>query len=172
MTTMRRLLLLSALLLAGCATRPPSAPPAPVRPPVIQPSAPALPAADYLAISASRSLLLVRGAELVAARDPALAADAARVGAAHRGVAAQLNLAGRRLNLLPSAELLAGDRRQLEALGQAADVATAWRRTLGAALASCDRHEEDFALRGDSPTLRPVARFALGVCREELARLR
>ena len=169
---MRKFLLLFSLLLAGCATRPPSvAPPRPATP--VRPvERPPLTPAQYVAISASRSLLLVRGAELVAARAPDLAADAGRVAAAHRGVASQLNFAGRRLELLPSAELLPTDRLQLEALERSADMAAAWGRVVGTALANCDVHEADYAARGDSPTLRPVARFALGVCREELARRR
>jgi hypothetical protein len=138
----------------------------------VQPSAPILSPGDYFAISASRSLLLVRASELAAARNPALAVEAGRVAAAHRSIAAQLNMAGRRLDLLPSAELLPPDRLQLEGLERALDMATAWRRTVGAALASCDWHEAAYSAQGTSPTLRPVARYALGVCREELARLR
>jgi hypothetical protein len=129
-------------------------------------------AADYFRVSASRSLLLVRAGELVAARDPVLAEDAQRVAAAHRGVAMQLNLAGRRLNLLPPAELLPFDQAQFEALSNSPDLSAAWRQMVGLALSRCDSHEADYARRGASPTLRPVARFALGVCREELARLR
>lgn len=127
--------------------------------------------ADYLATSASRSLLLVRASELAAARAPAIAEEADRVAAAHRGVAAQLNLAGRRLDLLPSAELNEFDRFLLDRVEKAEDVAAEWRRTVRMALASCEQHESAYAARGTSPTLRPVARFALGVCREELANL-
>lgn len=146
--------------------------PRPPSPVIARPASPALSPADYLAISASRSLLLVRGAELVAGRAPELALDAQRIAAAHRGVAAQLNFAGRRLNLLPAAELLPTDRAQYEALAGAGDPGAAWQRIVGTALANCDRHEADYAARGSSATLRPVARFTLGVCREELARLR
>lgn len=170
---MRKLSLLSLLLLAGCATRSPVPDPRPAAaPPAMQPARPVLTPADYLAVSASRSLLLVRTSELVAAREPSLSVEAGRVAADHRGVAAQLNLAGRRLDLLPSAELLPTDRLQLDALGRASDLGMSWRRIVAAALASCDTHESDYAARGTSPTLRPVARFSLGVCREELARLR
>jgi hypothetical protein len=109
---------------------------------------------------------------LASVRDPSLAPEAKRVAADHRGIAAQLNLAGRRLDLLPSAELLPADRRQLEALAVAANLPSAWRRLVAAELARCDLHEADYEARGASPTLRPVARFALGVCREELARRR
>ena len=168
---MRKSLFLSSLLLAGCATRPPTPAPRPI-PPVRPVERPVPTPAQYVAISASRSLLLVRGAELVSARAPGLAAEAERIAAAHRGVAAQLNFAGRRLELLPSAELLPADRLQLEGLAGSADLATAWRRVVGTALANCDAHEADYAERGASPTLRPVARFALGVCREELAHRR
>jgi hypothetical protein len=81
-------------------------------------------------------------------------------------------MAGRRLDLLPSAELLPFDRAQLEALSRSQDLPTTWGRVLSLALSRCDSHEADYAARGTSPTLRPVARFALDVCREELARLR
>lgn len=169
----KALFLLATFLLAGCATRSPAPQPSPVpQPPVGTTPAPVMSAADYLAISASRSLLLVRGAEMVAARVPALAEEAARIAAAHRGVAAQLNMAGRRLNLLLSAELLAEDRERLEALDRAPDVAAAWKRTLGLALSHCYQHEESYSRNGESPTLRPVARFAQGMCTEELARQR
>lgn len=166
--------LVGLTLLTGCATKPSAPDPRPrPRPPVtVGPSAPALSPADYFAISASRSLLMVRASELAAAREPSLAADAARIEAQHRGVAAQLNLAGRRLNLLPSAELLPTDRQQLEALERSGNVTQAWGRIVGTALANCDRHESAYAERGSSPTLRPVARFTLGVCRDELARRR
>ncbi len=170
---MRKLAFLVAILLVGCTTKPPAPELRPrSAPAVVQPAMPALTPADYVAISASRSLLLVRAAELAAARDPSLAPEARRVAADHRGIAAQLNFAGRRLDLLPSAELLPGDRMQLDLLERSADVATAWRRIVAGALAGCDRHESAYAERGTSPTLRPVARFALDVCREELARLR
>lgn len=164
---MRRTILLLALVVAGCATRP--VPPRPAPP--VAPTTPVRPiaAADYVAISASRSLLLVRAAELVAQRQPSLAPEARRVKEAHGAIAAQLNFAGRRLGLLPSAELLPVDRAQLEGLERSGDLGAAWRRTLAANLANCERFESRYATSGTSPTLRPVARFALGVCRQELA---
>jgi hypothetical protein len=173
MTIMRKLLFLSALLLAGCATRPPPAPaPARFPPVVVEPETAVLAPADHLTVSVSRSLLLVRASELVASRDPSLRPLAERIAADHRGIAAQWNLAGRRLNLLPSAQLSRTDALQLSLVSRSEDIARAYRALLASALDHCVRLEGAFAMRGTSPTLRPVARFAEGVCREELEALR
>jgi hypothetical protein len=138
----------------------------------VPPEQPVASPSGYLAASASRSLFLVRASEVLARRVPAMAGEAERLAAQHRGVAAQLNLAGRRLDLLPPASLLPHHQSWLAEVEQAGDPAAAWRQRVGAALAECERQESDYSLRGTSPTLRPVARFALGVCREELARRR
>jgi putative membrane protein len=114
----------------------------------------------------------VRASELAAVRVPSVAAEARRVAAAHGGIAAQLSFAGRRLDLLPPAALPADEQARLLAVRNADDVGAAWRRLVGEQLARCERDESDYAARGTSPTLRPVARFALGVCREELALIR
>ncbi|GAA4024726.1 hypothetical protein GCM10022280_27020 [Sphingomonas swuensis] len=162
--------LVGVALLAGCATRPPVREPA--RPPmVVEPERPVATAADYMAVSASRSLLLVRAAELAERRAPTVATLARRIAANHRGIGAQLNLAGRRLDLLPSAELLPLDAAQLAALGRTGEPAVAFRRIVASAVANCLADAGDYAMRGTSPTLRPVARFAEAVCREEAALL-
>lgn len=158
----------AAGLLAGCSAQRP----APRPPVVVEPEPAALSPGTYLAVSGSRSLLLVRASEVAEARAPGTAGMARRIAADHRGIAAQLSLAGRRLNLLPAAALLPTDAAQLDALRRAEDVGTAYRRIVAAAVENCIRHDGDYAVRGTSPSLRPVARFAEAVCREELAALR
>jgi hypothetical protein len=129
-----------------------------------QPVTPVLSPADYLAISASRSLLLVRASELVEARLPVRAATAHAVAADHRGIAAQLNMAGRRLDLLPPARLLPDDEARLAVLSRSDELDLAYLGLVLEALSSCVRHERDYEARGTSPTLRMVARHAAGLC--------
>ena len=170
---MRKLLLITTLLLAGCATRPAAPPPAPSpAQPTLRAPQPVASPAEYVASASARSLLLVRASELAEVRVRALAAEARRVAAAHGGIAAQLSFAGRRLDLLPTATLGREEQAALLAVRNADDVGAAWRRLVREQLARCERDGSDFAERGASPTLRPMARFALGVCREELARRR
>jgi len=161
---MRKLVLFSALLIAGCASRPPVRPPIAPPPPVVATEPPLLSPADYLAVSVSRSLLLVRASELVAQRLEARSAMAAGIAEIHRGIAAQLNLAGRRLNLLPSARLLPADAARLAALARSDQLDLDYLGLVRVALRECVRHEADYGRRGTSPTLRPVARFAQGAC--------
>ena len=86
----------------------------------------------------------------------------------HTGIAAQLNLAGRRLNLLPSASLLMLDQVMLDGLSRASDFDLAYRRTMRSAVENCISAHGAYATVGGSPTLRPVARFAASTCRDEV----
>ena len=158
------------VLLAGCARR--EVPPAPPAPPVIVPPPAPGPesAGPYFKVESSRSLLIVRASELAVQRSTNTRSlrIANRLKDDHTGIAAQLNMAGRRLNLLPSATLLPVDQMQLDGLSRASDFDTAYLRTMNAAAENCARSHASFADRGDSPTLRPVARFAAGVCADEI----
>lgn len=163
----------AALSLASCSAKRPAPPlrPAPI---VVAPPPAAPSAAAYVESAASLDLLVVRASELLLERssDPAARALAAELGAGHRGLAAQLSLAGRRLNLLPSARLLARHQHRLDALArrQPADAAFAQEMML-AHHQSLALHAS-FAARGGSATLRPVAAHAERVERAHLARLR
>ena len=66
-----------------------------------------LSAAAYVAAAASIDYYEIQSAELAfeRARDPANRAFAQKTLTAHRGTSAQLSMAGRRLNLLPTASL-------------------------------------------------------------------
>ena len=170
-------ILSSALILAGCATRP-AAPPPPDRPaPFPSPSrpAPAAPnAAAYVEAAGSADLFVVRASELALQR---LAAGAERRLAEtmireHRGMSAQLSLSGRRINLLPPASLLPRHETRLVALAASADFAAAYRRQLRTVHEELARLHSSFAERGSSPTLRPVAAAAAQRVAQHLGQMR
>ena len=93
---------------------------------------------------------------------------ASRLKRDHTGIASQLNLAGRRLNLLPSASLLGLEQVLLDGLSRASDFDLAYRRTMKSTVENCISSHDAYASVGGSPTLRPVARFAASTCRDEL----
>ena len=166
--------LTAILILSACAAREAPRPPAvqpPSRPPVvIRPLFPA----DYVAAAGSSDLLAIRSAELAAQRasDPRLRAFAQAEIADHGGTSAQLSFAGRRLNLAPPAVLRPVHQAMLDALSASGDFDSLYRRQ------QLDQHQaalkihSDFAARGESPTLRPVARNAAAVVRRHLDQLR
>lgn len=151
----------AALGIAGCATQPPH--PAPVRrpppSPVSRPLAPAPSAAAYVARAASIDLVVMRASQLALARsgNPAIRAIARRMIADHQGTASQLSLAGRRLNLLPSAALPPRERQLLDQLTAAAAFDAAYLQMMRSEHAASFALHSAMAARGASPTLRPVA---------------
>lgn len=163
-----------ALAISGCARReaPPRPPlPAPAeRPPV---GAEALSPAAYVEAAASIDLFVIRASEMAASRagSAGIRNLAAELASGHRGTSGQLSLAGRRLNLLPDASLQPLHRRMLDEL----TLSVAFDRLYVEHMRSVHRQSialhSAFESRGDSPTLRPVARFALAVEREHLAKL-
>ena len=166
--------LAAVTLLAGCARRePPPVPPAPP-PPVQTPSGPLAPSPRaYVTVASSVDRLMIRAAELAEARasDPRLRSFAAQVKRDHQGIAAQLSFAGRRLDLLPTGRLLNEHAERLALLQAAADFDGAYRREMLRAHEAAAEHHRRFADRGDSPTLRPVARFAAETIARNLGRL-
>ena len=163
---------LSGVLIAGCAREAP--PPRPSPPVIVPPPSRPMGAEEYMKLESSRSLLVVRASELSAQRSSGANVRqlADRLKRDHLGIASQLNLAGRRLNLLPSASLLPLDQVLLDGLSRAADFDTAYRRTMKSAVENCISSHAAYAQAGGSPTLRPVARFAASVCRDELPLVR
>jgi predicted outer membrane protein len=129
---------------------------------------------DYMKLSSSRALLVVRASELAAGRASRsdTRALASRLKRDHLGIAAQLNMAGRRLNLLPSASMLMLDQVLFDGLSRASDFDVAYRRTMRSAVENCVSDHAFYARVGGSPTLRPVARFAASTCRDELPLVR
>jgi putative membrane protein len=164
---------LTALALAACSTSQP-------RPPAPQPGYPPAPVsaavspATYVAQASSIDLFVIRSSELANLRSvtPAIRQFAGRMIAAHQGTSAQLSFAGRRLNLLPTATLLPQHQAMMDELAGSSDFDRTYlrlqRSVHGAALAL----HSDYARRGTSPTLRPVASNAAAVERSHLDMLR
>ena len=176
---MRRIALLAALTalaLAGCARKERAPAPAPAvtkapRPPVvIRPLFPA----DYVATAGSIDLFEIRSGELAMQRSSeARHRDFAEMMiAAHRGTSAQLSFSGRRLNLLPSAILLPQHQAMLDELSASANFDATYRRQQIAVHEAALKLHSDFAARGESNTLRTVARNAAPIVRRHLEMLR
>jgi len=166
---------LVALSLAACARRepPPPAKPPP-RPEVTAPSAPLPAPQSYITVASSIDRMMIRGAELAQARagDPRLRDFAAQVGRDHRSISAQLSFAGRRLNQLPMGRLLDNHAERLARLETSSDFDSAYRGEMRRSLAAAYEYHDRYATRGDSPTLRPVARYAADLIARNLERLR
>jgi putative membrane protein len=174
-TVARATPLLVACLLAGCSTSPPAprtSAPSAARAPRILPGA--VSPATYVAQAASIDLLVVRSSELAQLRsaNPRLRNLANTLAAGHKGLASQLSFAGRRLDLLPGAALLPQHQAMYDELAASGDFDRAYvrlqRSVHGAALSL----HSDYARRGGSPTLRPVAANAAAVERNHLELLR
>jgi putative membrane protein len=160
---------LAALAVAGCAGRQPAPPP---RPPVVErPAERPLPTAAYLQRAASIDLYMIRAGELALQRSESDSNRdyARRMIEAHRGLAAQLSMAGRRLNLLPPNTLRPEQQGwvdQLAATTSAAQFDATYRRQQMAAHEASYRIHAAYAYGGDSPTLRMTARSAAGIEQE------
>ena len=162
------------LAVAGCASS--EAPREPgrgsyARPPiVIRPLFPA----DYMAAASSIDLFEIRSSELALARaaDPRLREFARTMIADHNGTSAQLSFGGRRLNLLPSATLLPTHQAMLDELSASGNFDATYRRQQVAVHQAALKLHGDFAARGESPTLRTVARNAAPIERRHLDLMR
>lgn len=134
----------------------------------------ALSSAAYVAMASSIDLFQVKSAQLALERahDPANRAFAQRALSAHQGTSAQLSLAGRRLNLLPSATLNPEHQAMLDALAATSDFDNTYRSQQNIVLQEGLRLHSSFAKSGQSPTLRPVAANAESAMRANLQALR
>lgn len=153
---------LTVLAVASCAPKAPR--PQPVPPVGERPVERPLPTAAYLARAASIDLYQVRAGELAQQRSGSggIRAFAGRMIEEHRGMAAQLSFAGRRLNLLPPTVLQPEQQAWLDQLAASAQFDSDYRRQQIAAHDASYRMHYAFAYGGDSPTLRLVARSAAG----------
>lgn len=164
---------LTAALLAGCAPKkPPPPPPVPVRP--APPPAAALDPESYMAFAGSSALFAVQASRMAEARGSTnkIKAFAQRVVIDQTGIGAQLNFAGRRIDLLPSSRPIPEHAAMLSALATAADFDATYKAQLARVLRDAARAHRAFEAGGDSPTLRPVATFAAPVCEKNLEALR
>lgn len=167
--------LAAALPLAGCASDRPAPRPPTRTAAVAQPLlAPTVSPATYVAQAASIDLFVIRSSELalVRARNVQVRNFASRMITAHHGTAAQLSFAGRRLNLLPPAAMLPQHQALYDELDISADFDRAYLRLQRAVHGSALSLHADYARRGTSPTLRPVADNAASVERNDLEQLR
>jgi putative membrane protein len=171
----RAALLIAAATLAGCATKQPSpTEPRPGTPYAPRPLPGPVSPATYVAQAASIDLFVVRSSELAQLRsvDPRLRSVANELMAGHNGLAAQLSFAGRRLNLLPAATMLPQHQAMYEELAASTNFDQTYLRQHRAIHGAALSLHSDYAQRGGSPTLRPVARNAAAVERGHLALLR
>jgi putative membrane protein len=133
-----------------------------------------LSAASYVALASSIDLYQVKAAQIALERahDPANRAFAEQALTAHQGTSAQLSMAGRRLNLLPSATLDPQHQAMLDALNATSDFDNTYRGQQNIVLQEALRLHSSYAKGGQSPTLRPVAANAESVMRANLQALR
>ena len=161
---------ITAALLAGCA--PKKAPPPPVvAPPVARPAA--LDPESYMAFTASSALFAVQASRMAEARGSTSKVKkfAAQVVMDQTGIGAQLNFAGRYIDLLPSARPLPEHQAMLDRLATSSDFDATYKGQLSRVLREAAAAHRAFEAGGDSPSLRPVARFAAPVCEKNLAAL-
>jgi predicted outer membrane protein len=135
-------------------------------------SARALPSAAYFAQATAADLFLVRAADIALQRpDSGVRGTALQLKQHHEGLAAQMSLSGRRLNLLPSRVLPAEYQQMLAALRLAGDFDRTYLAQQRQVLARALRLHQAYARAGQSPTLRPVAQFGATTISGELKRL-
>ncbi len=165
--------LLTALLLVGCAPKKP-VPPAPPVPTAVAPPAAVLEPATYMAVAASSALFAVRASDMAEARGSTnkLKSFASKVVMDQTGIGAQLNFAGRRIDLLPSSRPMPVHQAMLDELAASSDFDATYLRQLALVLTQAEKVHVAFQQRGTSPTLRPVAAMAAPVCRKNLEQLR
>ena len=176
---MRRFILpaaIGSLIVAGCAReeRPPAPSPRPVPIRPRPPAAAAATPANYVARAASADLFEMRSSELALTRatSPRVRDFAREMMRDHAGTSGQLSLAGRRLNLLPSATLRPEHEAMMRELLATADFDRLYvQQQLQVHRQALSLHSA-FAARGSSPTLRPVAAAAVPVIRRHLQELR
>lgn len=156
------------LTLAGCATRQPAPAPSTARP--ARPSQAAPSAATFIATNGSIDLFVIRSSELALQRSssPRVRDFASRMIAAHKGTSAQLSLAGRRLNLLPSASLRPAEQAMLDALQTSSSFDSDYVRDQRIVHQQAIALDSAFAANGQSPTLKPVASAALPIEQKHL----
>lgn len=161
----------TAAVLAGCAPKKAPPPPPVVAPPVARPAA--LDPESYMAFAGSSALFAVRASDMAEARGSTnkLKKFASTVVMDQTGIGSQLSFAGRRIDLLPSSRPLPEHQVMLERLATSSDFDATYKGQLARVLREAAAAHRAFEERGDSPTLRPVARFAAPVCEKNLADL-
>jgi putative membrane protein len=117
---------------------------------------------------------VIKASQLIASRegDSGLGNFARQFAAEQEGVGAQLSFAGRRLNLLPSANLSPTHQAMFEALSASQNPSSTYIAQLRTLLRQTATFHRQYERYGTSPTLRPVASMAAPVFERELSQLR
>jgi putative membrane protein len=173
MRAIRWIVAAAAFGLTGCASSPaPRQPPPPAPAPIARGAA--VSPATYVAQAASIDLFVIRSSELalVRSRSARIRDLAGRMIVAHQGTSAQLSFAGRRLDLLPSADMLPQHVAMYDELQSSGDFDSAYVRLQSAVHGAALSLHSSFAAGGSSATLRPVAANAASVERSHLEMLR
>lgn len=161
-----------ALVLSACASRPKSA--EPIRPAslpkVPRPVAPSMAPADYVASAGAIDLYVIKASEMALQRStaPRVREVAERLISAHQGSSAQLSFGGRRLNLLPSAEIAPRYRALLQQLAASSDFDREYARQMKSVHDEAALLHSNYALSGTSPTLVPIAKALAPVMEQQL----
>ncbi len=144
----------AAALISGCAPKkaPPPPAPVPVRP--APPAAVALDPESYMAFTASSALFGVQASRMAEARGSTnkVKKFATQVVMDQTGIGAQLNFAGRYINMLPSSRLLPEHQGMLERLATASDFDGTYKAQLAKVLREAAAAHRAFEASGDSPT--------------------
>ena len=126
-----------------------------------------------MAFAASSALFAVRASTFAEGRGSTkkIKKFASQVVMDQTGIGAQLNFAGRRIDLLPSSRPLPEHQAMLEALATTSNFDATYKAQLARVLRRAAAVHRAFEAGGSSPTLRPVAQFAAPVCEKNLAAL-
>ena len=121
--------------------------------------------ATFVAVNGSIDLFVIRSSELALQRSTSSRVRdfATSMIEAHKGTSAQLSLAGRRLNLLPSATLLQSEQAMLDNLQASARFDADYVHDQRSVHQKAVELDSAYATNGGSPTLRPVAKAALPI---------
>ncbi len=127
-----------------------------------------------MAFTASSALFAIQASRMAEARGSTskVKSFASKVVMDQTGIGAQLNFAGRYIDLLPSSRLLPEHQVMLDRLAASSDFDGTYKAQLAKVLREAAVAHRAFEARGDSPTLRPVASFAAPVCEKNLEALR
>jgi putative membrane protein len=123
----------------------------------------------YFSEATAIDLFQLRAADIAMQRGTGLAHSfALEAKRQHQAISAQMSFAGRYLNLLPSRTLPPQYQQMLSTLLTTSDFNSVYLAQQRVVCARALKLHRDFASRGESPTLRPVAQFASGAVRSEL----
>ena len=128
----------------------------------------------FVNLASSNALFSIQASEMAVSRVSDYRLRAAADGIAHDqlGISAQVSFAGRRLNLLPSAALAPRHRAMLDELRGVANFDATYKRHMTEVLGDALALHRAYAVRGSSPTLRPVAAMAVPILGREVSSLR